>query len=204
MAVWLYYEGIWTPGSDAFSFTFSIGWLHTWSIYTLSEPVLAHCLRQVFQTLRDYNLACGLAVSIRFDDLDHISRLQVCRYHNLQIDFDFHEKCEYVNCNDQWHASRLAECPYINVVIFSGAINKYDKCQSVHEGNTHWALPIHTITTFSDLDYIWRSQQCQTASTENFMFLSNYVETLYNCWLCQVDHKCTVTFDFNTCKGDNW
>ena len=48
---------------------------------------------------------------------------------------------------------------------------KYDKCQTLHDGSTHKALPIHT--TFSDLDCISRSQQCQTVLTENFMFLFN-------------------------------
>ena len=42
--------------------------------------------------------------------------------------------------------------------------------QTFHGGSTHWALPIHTI--FSDLGRISRLQQCQTVSTENFMFLS--------------------------------
>ena len=31
-----------------------------------------HCLREVFQTLHDYNLALDLAVHTRFDDLDPI------------------------------------------------------------------------------------------------------------------------------------
>ena len=35
--------------------------------------------------------------------------------------------------------------------------------------------------TFSDLDCISRSQQCQTVLTENVMFLSSEVETLYGC-----------------------
>ena len=52
---------------------------------------------------------------------------------------------------------------------FLGHYN-YDKCQTVHDGSTHWTLPIHT--TFSDFDCISRSQQCQTVLTENFMFLS--------------------------------
>ena len=35
----------------------------------------------------------------------------------------------------------------INVVIFSDTIN--DKCQTLHDGSTHWVLPVHT--TFSDI-----------------------------------------------------
>ena len=46
-------------------------------------------LREVFQTLRDYNLAWGLAIHTRFDDLDLISRLQVDQNHKLQIVFRF-------------------------------------------------------------------------------------------------------------------
>ena len=37
-----------------------------------------HCLREVFETLHDYNLAWGLAIYARFGDLDLISRSQVC------------------------------------------------------------------------------------------------------------------------------
>ena len=53
----------------------------------------------------------------------------------------------------------------VNVAIFSGAVNflgrcKYDKCQTLRDGSTHLALPIHT--TFSDLDCISESQQYQT------------------------------------------
>ena len=44
---------------------------------------------EVFQTLRDYNLAQGLSVHIRFDDLDLISRSQICQDHKLQIVFRF-------------------------------------------------------------------------------------------------------------------
>ena len=48
-----------------------------------------HCLREVFQTLCDYNLAQGLTVHTKFDDRDLISRSQVCQNHKLQIDFRF-------------------------------------------------------------------------------------------------------------------
>ena len=36
---------------------------------------------------------------------------------------------------------------------------KCDSCQTLHDGTTNRALPVHT--TFSDLDHISRSQQCQ-------------------------------------------
>ena len=44
---------------------------------------------EVFQTLRDFNSARGLAIRNRFDDLDLISRSQVCQNHKLQILFRF-------------------------------------------------------------------------------------------------------------------
>ena len=53
--------------------------------------------------------------------------------------------------------------------------------------STHWALPIHA--TFSDLDNIWRSQQCQKVLTEFFMFVSNSAETLQDCYVHLVDHE---------------
>ena len=46
---------------------------------------------------------------------------------------------------------------------------KCDKQHTLHAGATHQALPIHT--TFSDLEYSSRSQQCQTALTEILTFL---------------------------------
>ena len=48
-----------------------------------------HCLREVFQTLHDYNLAWGLEIHTRFDDLDLISRLCICQINRLQIVFRF-------------------------------------------------------------------------------------------------------------------
>ena len=56
----------------------------------------------------------------------------------------------------------------VNVAIFS---DLYDKCLTLHDGSTHWFLPIHS--TFSDFDRISRSQQCQTVLNENFMFFSD-------------------------------
>ena len=48
-------------------------------------------------------------------------------------------------------------------------LHSCDKGQSVHDGITHWSVP--DPTSFSDLDCISRLQQCQTAVTENVMFL---------------------------------
>ena len=74
-----------------------------------------------------------------------------------------------------------ANCPPVAKSLY-----KYVKCQALHDGSIHWALPVS------------RSQQWQTVLTENFMFLSDYVETLYNCWIHQVDHEYTTVFDFHT------
>ena len=48
-----------------------------------------HCLREGFQTLSDYNLAQGLAIHNQFDDLDLISRSEVCQNQKLPIVFRF-------------------------------------------------------------------------------------------------------------------
>ena len=56
---------------------------------TLSWLFGGRCLRRVFQTLRDYDLAQDPAIRTRFDDLDLISRSQVCQNHKLQIVFRF-------------------------------------------------------------------------------------------------------------------
>ena len=63
-------------------------------------------------------------------------------------------------------------------------------------GTTHWGLPVDY--TFSDLDIISRSQQCQTVLTENCMFLSNEIQTLCDCWLHQEDQEYTTVFEFCT------
>ena len=51
------------------------------------------CLREVPQTLYDYNLARGQLIHTRFDDTDLPSRPQVCHNHKLQIVFDFSDSC---------------------------------------------------------------------------------------------------------------
>ena len=56
---------------------------------------------------------------------------------------------------------------------------KHDKCQILHDGSTHCALPVRT--TSRDLVGLSRSQQCQTVLTEKLMFLSDSVETLHHC-----------------------
>ena len=56
---------------------------------TLTLTLCRHHLRGVFQTLCDNNLAMDLTVHTIFDDLDLISRSQVCQNDTLQIVFRF-------------------------------------------------------------------------------------------------------------------
>ena len=51
--------------------------------------------------------------------------------------------------------------------IFSRHL-KCNKCQTLYDGTTCLVVPVHY--TFSDLDSISKSQQCQTVVTENCMF----------------------------------
>ena len=58
-------------------------------IKTLLLTFYGHCSIKVFQTLQYYNLACGLLIHTRLDDLELISRSQVCQNHKLQFLFLF-------------------------------------------------------------------------------------------------------------------
>ena len=48
---------------------------------------------------------------------------------------------------------------------------KCDKCQTLHDGTSLWALPVHTI--FREQDHISKSWQCQTVLTADLLFLSD-------------------------------
>ena len=48
-----------------------------------------HCLMKVLQFLNDYNLSRGLPIHTSMDDLDLISKSQLCQDHELQIAFRF-------------------------------------------------------------------------------------------------------------------
>ena len=87
-----------------------------------------------------------------------------------------------------WVFAKLERCDFLGHC-------KYDKCQTLHDGSTYWASLIHT--TFSDSDCISRLQQCQTVLIENSMFLSDYDQTLCDCWLRQVHHWYTT---FSPCR----
>ena len=64
----------------------------------------------------------------------------------------------------------------LNIGIFSDTINVINVkfCMMVVFTELYPFMQL----TFSDLDCISRSQQCQTVLTENVMFLSSEVETL--------------------------
>ena len=61
--------------------TYSREIMHTFSDVTKALILVfgGCCLREIFPTLREYNLAQDLRVHIRFDDLDLISRSWVCQ-----------------------------------------------------------------------------------------------------------------------------
>ena len=48
-----------------------------------------HCLREVFPILRHSKLFRGPAIHTSIDDLDLISKSQICQNHKLQIVFRF-------------------------------------------------------------------------------------------------------------------
>ena len=50
----------------------------------LTVVFLGHHWSKIFQILLYYNLACGLHFDSRFDDLDFVSRSQVCQKYKLQ------------------------------------------------------------------------------------------------------------------------
>ena len=56
-----------------------------------------------------------------------------------------------------WLASQCLALQNLKGCNFHGQYNS-DECQALHDGITHSALPIHT--TFNDLEYISRPQQC--------------------------------------------
>ena len=51
----------------------------------LTLPFSRRLLNEMFQTLHDYNLAQGLHFHCRFDDLDFVTRSQLCQKYILQI-----------------------------------------------------------------------------------------------------------------------
>ena len=74
-----------------------------------------HSLKEVFQTLHDYNLAQGLAIYTCFDDLALISRSHICQNHELQIIFKilFHCSLMVHGCYTQWKVqAQFALCDW--------------------------------------------------------------------------------------------
>ena len=78
-------------------------------------------LREVFQTLHDYNLAQGLAIHTRFDDFDLISRLQVYQNHQLQLVFRF--LCTVVQKLHGYYIHLIGQVQYLcETVVYLGNI----------------------------------------------------------------------------------
>ena len=65
---------------------------------------------------------------------------------------------------------------------------KCDKYQTLRDGTTYWASPVHA--TFKDLNHISKLQEGQTVSTENFIFLTR-VETSMVIY-CQLYYYYTI------------
>ena len=94
-------------------------------------------------------------------------------------------------CTQVRPVGRLSLCgKHFNVAIFSDTIPMINGKLCMMLVPMHRALPIRT--TFSDLDCISMSQQCQTVLTEKFMLISDQVETFYDCWLRQVYHEYSI------------
>ena len=68
--------------------------------------------------------------------------------------------------------------------IYSDAINMI-KCQSLHDGTTHWALPVQT--TFSDLDHSTTGLQAVSLALK-FMIFSYSLSTLQTQEKFNTDH----------------
>ena len=101
---------------------------------------------------------------LSFEDIAAVSWIHT-HVHDFAWLFDSYEKCESVYwLVSGWLAGWLSvrdknlQFPQI-------------KCQTLHDGSAHRALPI--LTTFCDLYCISRSQQYQTVLSKNFMFLSD-------------------------------
>ena len=76
----------------------------------------------------------------------------------------------------------------INVTIFSNTINWINKCQTLHGGTSHWALPVHSI--LNDLSYISESQHSYIFNIQFHVLIQgswNYLGLLImlvRSWIC--------------------
>ena len=57
-----------------------------------------------------------------------------------------------------------------NIKVYLLRYHKHDKYQTLHDGTTPGALPVHT--TFNDLDHISRPLQCRNCFNWKFCVLS--------------------------------
>ena len=130
-------------------------------------------------------------VSIHFITCDMVTNLNWFLYSIVStltsFDLTFFEKCECVMIS-----VRPASQPNIFKWQTLWCCDflwqyKYLRCQTLHDGSAHWALPSHT--TFSDLDCISRSQQCQTVST--VMHVQGKLLTVF---ICSFERTLTLAF----------
>ena len=73
-------------------------WHVFWFDNNFNFGFLVDTLKEVFQTVHNYDLAWGLAIHTRFYYLDLISRSQVCQIHKLQIVFRILVHCSWKKC----------------------------------------------------------------------------------------------------------
>ena len=149
----------------------------------------------------DCNLACGLRCHSRFDDCDCFKVTGVSEIKNANCMFGIlvlgssnvvkllHTLnrlctmpflwlwCEFKGDNENVFCRPSVQvCWKLWYGIYSDTINVI--CQTLRNGTSHWALPVHT--TWSDLEHISRWPQCWTVLTE-FFFLLNLTQISWNC-----------------------
>ena len=103
-------------------------------------------------------------------DMCGISNRDVLFIYLVFCVFDSHKKCEWVMISvgpagqrgDCLVWQKLQRCSFLIHC-------KCDKYQTLHDGTTHWALPIHP--TFSDLDRISRSAVLNSFNWKVYVFI---------------------------------
>ena len=122
----------------------------------------------------------ALLVHTSFNVLNHISRLQECQtVLNENVMFSSDSVRQKDPCTI-WFACCMCVFKGDNSNSFVGQMacqklkhwdflrhHKHDEFQTLHDGTTYWALPVHT--TCSDRDHISRSHQCWTVLAENVL-----------------------------------
>ena len=105
-------------------------------------------------------------------------------------------------CNDQWWSAGFpagqvsVHDKSFNITMYSDTDYEHDKCQTLHDGSTNWALPIHT--TFSDYDCIssfnWKIYVLQLSWNFVGLLITSSRSWMYH-YFCLFLHMF---------KNDNW